>query len=61
MGRRFQVSESAAAKAIAIVRKAGLPILAIEFPRDGAVRIVTAGVDSAQDAQQDDRKPEPWT
>lgn len=51
----------AAAKAIAIVRKAGLPILGIEFPRDGAVRILTAEIDRPQESDQEEERPGPWT
>lgn len=60
MGKRFTISEAAAMKAIAIAQKAGLPIAAIEFPRDGAIRILT-NLDKPDDGDQDTRTPEPWT
>jgi|GEM_PF-1968802 len=59
--RRYAPTKSATAKAIAFVKEAGLRITAIEFPRDGAVRIITADMDTEPDAGDDKRKPEPWT
>lgn len=61
MAGRFSISETATLKAIEAVRKSGLPIAAVEFPRgsDVAIRIVT--LDSPPEPDQDARKPEPWT
>lgn len=59
--RRYSPTESATLKAIALVRKAGLRIAAVEFPRDGMVRVVTTDVDTSEDTAQDAGKPEPWT
>ncbi len=59
--KRFAPTESTTRKAIEFVRKAGLRIAAVEFPRDGMIRVVTTDVDRSEDTAQDARKPEPWT
>ncbi len=59
--RRYSPTESTTLKAIALVRKAGLRISAVEFPRDGMVRVVTTDVDRSENPAQDAGKPEPWT
>ncbi|CAM3168561.1 hypothetical protein SAMN04488021_11866 [Paracoccus aminovorans] len=59
--KRFAPTEATTLRAIEFVRKAGLRIAAVEFPRDGMVRVITSAVDMPEKPEQDDRKPEPWT